>query len=117
LSGYVSGSIQYNKTADRPDLDYWAYFGGVGAYKEFTWGITTTVDLELGRTLYEGDFPLMDNPRQDWQFDATVSLWKRDWNMWGFAPVIEYSFTRNDSNVAFYEYTDNTIDFRLTKQF
>jgi tetratricopeptide (TPR) repeat protein len=117
LSGYVSGSIQYNKTADREDLDYWAYFGGVGVYKEFTWGITATADLELGRTLYVGDFPLMDDPRQDWQFDATISLWKRDWNIWGVAPVIEYSFTRNDSNIAFYEYTDNTIDFRLTKQF
>ena len=78
---------------------------------------TTTADLELGRTLYDGDFPLMGEPRKDWQFDATISLWKRDWNLWGVAPVIEYSFTYNNSNVAFYEYTDNTVDLRLTKQF
>lgn len=117
LSGYVSGYIQRNQTADREDLDYWAFFGGAGVYKEMTWGITATADLELGRTLYDGDFPLMFEPRKDWQFDATISLWKRDWNLWGVAPVIEYSFTYNNSNVAFYEYTDNTIDLRLTKQF
>ncbi|MBL8907462.1 MAG: DUF560 domain-containing protein [Rhizobiales bacterium] len=117
LSGYVQGSVQRNQTADREDLDYWAFFAGAGVYKELTWGITTTADLDVGRTLYDGNFPLMSTPRQDWQFDATISLWKRDWNLWGVAPVIEYSFTYNHSNVAFYEYTDNTIDFRLTKQF
>jgi tetratricopeptide (TPR) repeat protein len=117
LSGYVEGSVQRNQTADREDLDYWAFYAGAGVYKELTWGITTTADLDVGRTLYDGDFPLMFEPRRDWQFDATVSLWKRDWNLWGVAPVIEYTFTYNHSNIAFYEYTDNTIDFRLTKQF
>jgi len=117
LSGYVSGSIQRNQTAYREDLDYWAFFGGAGVYKEMTWGVTATLDLDIGRTVYDGNFPLMGEPRQDWQYDATISLWKRDWNLWGVAPVLEYTFTYNDSNIAFYEYTDNTIDLRLTKQF
>lgn len=117
LSGYVEGSVQRNQTADREDLDYWSFLAGAGVYKEMTWGVTTTADLDVSRTLYDGNFPLMSDPRQDWQFDATISLWKRDWNLWGVAPVIEYTFTYNHSNVAFYEYTDNTIDFRLTKQF
>lgn len=117
LSGYVEGSVQRNQTDDRDDLDYWAFYAGTGVYKEMTWGITTTADLDLGRTLYDGNFPLMGEPRKDWQFDATISLWKRDWNLWGVAPVIEYTFTYNHSNVALYEYTDNTVDFRLTKQF
>ena len=33
------------------------------------------------------------------------------------APAIEYRYTWNDSNIAFYEYDSHTVDIRLTKDF
>jgi hypothetical protein len=59
----------------------------------------------------------MPDPRHDERLGARVSLTKRDFEIWGYAPVIEYTYTLNGSNVAFYDYDSHTFDFRLTKEF
>ena len=56
-------------------------------------------------------------PRRDTQLGTTVALWKRDFSILGYSPVIEYNFTWNSSNIDFFDYTSHTVDFRLTKEF
>ena len=118
LTGFVSGGIERGLTDDRKDLEYWAFYGGVGVYKELSWGVSTTAEIEARYERYDDIFsPWIPETREDWQIDTTVNLWKRDWNFYGYSPAIEYRYTWNDSNIAFYEYDSHTVDIRLTKDF
>jgi outer membrane protein len=44
-------------------------------------------------------------------------LTKRDLNIFGFAPSLEYTYTDNISNISLFDYDSHAIDFRLTKDF
>ncbi len=121
LTGYVSGGVARDITDGRDDLDYWSVFGTLGIYKEFPWGVTATTEIEALRQVYDADFnpvyPELAVPRRDTQLGTTVALWKRDFSILGYSPVIEYNFTWNSSNIDFFDYTSHTVDFRLTKEF
>lgn len=114
--GFVGGGVD-RVTTGANHLDYWSYSATLGAYREWPMGLTTNCALELRRSNYDGDFPLMTEPREDRRLTASVSLTKRDFDIMGYAPVVEYSYTLNKSNVGFYDYDSHTVDFRLTKDF
>ena len=47
--------------------------------------------------------PIAGVMREDTRCTGTVSLTKRDFNIWGYAPAIEYTYIYNDSNISIYE--------------
>jgi hypothetical protein len=55
--------------------------------------------------------------RKDTRLIGSVALTKRDFNIWGYAPAIEYTYVHNDSNISLYEFDSHAIDFRLSKDF
>lgn len=116
LIGYMGAGLDRVVT-ESDHLDYWSPSLSIGFYKEWTWGVTTDAQIEGRLSKYDDVFPLMAGPREDERLGARLSLTKRDFDIWGYAPVIEYSYTLNSSNVAFYDYDSHTIDFRLTKDF
>ena len=121
LTGYGTAGFETYRTAERPDLDYNAIFGELGVYKEFPYGITMTAELALRHERYQANFNNafieFAKPRRDIELATTLSVWKRDWNFWGYSPAIEYTYLWNDSNIAFYDYDSHTVDIRLTKDF
>jgi hypothetical protein len=114
--GYVGGGLDRIET-NADHLDYWSYAGSIGAYKEWPWGVTANYQFEYRRSVYDADYPLMSDPRRDNRYSASISLTKRDFDILGYAPQIEYTYTRNGSNVVFYDYDSHTVEFRLTKDF
>jgi hypothetical protein len=116
LVGFARGNVSRVITG-LDYLDNWSYGGSVGVYKELPRGITANVDLALQRTTYDSNWPNMGEARDDTRYTGTVSLTKRDLDLMGYAPVIEYSYSYNKSNVDLYQYDSHTIDFRLTKDF
>ena len=94
-----------------------AFVGGLGLYKELPWGLTATADARVRYTKYLGDWAVAGAPREDLRYDASLGITKRDWNIFGYAPEVEYSFTTNNSNVQIYDFNSHTVDFRLTKEF
>ena len=116
LSIYGLGSIEYEKT-ELASTDYVAQTLGFGVYREFSHGLTFGGEVSLRHEGYEGDFSILGEPREDWRGNVTMNLTKRDFTIFGYAPVVEYSYTRNMSNVPFFEYDAHGLDFRLTKAF
>jgi outer membrane protein len=96
---------------------YKSYSAGLGFYKELPLGITTNMHGELGFSNFDAVFPLAGVVREDTRFTGTIGFTKRDFNIWGYAPGIEYTYIHNDSNVALYEYDSHAVDFRLSKDF
>lgn len=107
-----------NKDATaREHLDYVGWYTGVGLYTELPWGASVYGQLRYTKRNFDGAFPGTFEARNDQQFDVTTTLTKRDWNYMGFAPKFEYGYTRNISNVPFYDYDAHSVNMTLTKNF
>jgi len=114
----LSATAGYDHVSQGFDFTtYHTYSFGVGAYKEMSHGLTVQLDAMAKLSDFEGINPVALLTRQDQRYIGSVTLTKRDWNMLGFAPSLNYTYTRNVSNIALYDYDSHSVDFRLTKDF
>lgn len=93
--------------ANRPDTrhlgyDGYAVFGHV--FRDWRRGLATETGLEFGARRYRGDFPLTDNRRADDFIRIDTTVHTPRWSIRGFTPTTTCSYTRNFSNVAFFDY-------------
>jgi tetratricopeptide (TPR) repeat protein len=118
LAAYASGGFEQFSSDESDDLSYWSFFGGVGVYKELPWNLSTKGQIEAKRRFYGSDGVSDPGaPRRDLELGTSVSLWKRDFSILGYSPVVEYSFAWNGSNIGIFDYTSHVFDLRLTKEF
>jgi outer membrane protein len=91
---------------------------GANIYKELPFGISVNANAQAKFTNYDGINILASLvPREDQRYIGSVTLTKRDFNILGFAPSVNYTYARNKSNIAFYDNDSHSVDFRLTKDF
>jgi len=111
LLGYenVTQQVSYNSYQD--------VSVGLGGYKELSHGLTLQGQAALRLAGFDDVNPIMLATRQDTNFTAAITATKRDWNIIGFAPSLNYTYTRNFSNNALYDFDAHSVDFRLTKNF
>jgi hypothetical protein len=100
------------------DFDsYKAYSAGLGFYKELPKGITANLYAGIRTANFDGVFPLYAKVRHDDRYTANLRVMKRDWNVFGYAPELSYTYVYNDSNIGNYKFDSHTVDFRLSKDF
>jgi tetratricopeptide (TPR) repeat protein len=110
-AGYdeVETGIDYNS--------YETYSGGFGLYKELPKGITVNLNSELRLSEFDALHPIAGVTREDRRYMGSIAFTKRDFNIWGYAPSIEYTYVYNDSNISIYEFDSHEVDFTLSKDF
>jgi outer membrane protein len=96
---------------------YQTYSGGLSAYHEFGLGITANVVGSIGVSDFDGYNALAGKTRADTKLSGAIELTKRDFNIFGFAPSLRYSYTENLSNINIFDYNTQAVDMRLTKDF
>jgi len=104
----------------KTELDFTSYetwSGSVGLYKELPRGITVDLNGEVRFSEFDAMHPIAGVTREDTRLTGTVALTKRDFNIWGYAPSLEYTYVYNDSNISLYEFDSHALDFRLSKNF
>ncbi len=69
------------------------------------------------RVNYNGVHPLFGSTRADNRYEALVRLTKRDWVFWGFAPQLEYTYFRIDSNQAINNLDNHGVALTVTRRF
>jgi outer membrane protein len=105
-------------TEGRNFASYGTAFTGVSLYKELPMGITANASLQGRYTLFDAENPYVPGMlREDERLTSALTITKRDFNIFGFAPALSYSYTRNFSNIALWDYDAHNVDFRLTKDF
>ena len=90
---------------------------GIGVQKEIGWGLRPQITIDVARQVNDGPLAPFGITRRDWLLEGAASLYKRDWNLSGFAPSVSVSFTRNRSTLALYEQKRLRGEFRLTRAF
>lgn len=104
-------------TTAREHLDHDGWSTGAGLYSELPYGVSLYGELRYRNRDFKGFFPGTLVGRKDDQIDLRGTFTKRDWNWRGFAPKFEYTFTRNVSNVPFYDYRAHGANVTLTQRF
>jgi tetratricopeptide (TPR) repeat protein len=96
---------------------YEAYSGGFGLYKELPKGITVNLNGEVRLAEFDAMHPIAGVVRKDERYTGSIALTKRDFNIWGYAPALEYTYVYNNSNISLYEFDSHALDFKLSKDF
>jgi hypothetical protein len=112
--GYVS--VERNWASD-PGEAFWRERGGVGILKEVGWGLRPQLSIDLARQTGDGALAPFGKVRRDWLLQGSLSVYKRDWNVRGFAPSISMTMTRNISTLTLYDEKRVRGEVRLTKAF
>jgi hypothetical protein len=96
---------------------YWRGRIGFGAIKEIGWGLRPQIRVDLARQINDGPLTPFAKRRQDWLLEGSLSIFKRDWNVEGFAPSVSVTATRNFSTLSLYDERRLRGEVRLTKAF
>jgi hypothetical protein len=114
--GFAYASVERNSASD-PGQAFWREGLGIGVQKEVGWGLRPQITVDLARQM--GDAPLIPfgKTRREWLLQASVSIYKRDWNLGGFAPSLSLTVTRNFSTLSLYDEKRVRGEVRLTKAF
>jgi len=112
--GYVS---LRRVVARDPGQSNWAARIGGGVFKEIDWGLRPQLSFEVGRQINDARLGLFSKARRDWSLLASAGIYKRDWNVAGFAPSIRLTWTRNLSSLALYDQKRLRTEFGFAKAF
>lgn len=99
------------------NYDYDTLSFGISGYKELPLGITVDAGVELQKSWFSRHYLNTFEKRNDDRVVANLNLTKRDLNIFGFAPSLSYTYTRNRSNYDFFDFDIHEVDLRLTKEF
>jgi hypothetical protein len=90
---------------------------GLMFHHEFAHGISTEFQGEVFLAYFDAPNPTFGTTRRDQTLRLQASIYRRDWIVFGFNPVLTYILTRNDSNQDLFSYRRNQVEIGFTKDF
>ncbi|MGH1351777.1 MAG: surface lipoprotein assembly modifier, partial [Methyloligellaceae bacterium] len=102
---------------EQEHLDYNMGYAGLGFYQEIPFGVSLYVEGKYHNFDYDGISPGSTEGRLDQRYEAKVHITKRDWNYMGYAPMLQYQYIYNDSNIDIHKFDAHNINLTLTKKF
>lgn len=116
LSASLTGKVGIERTRrdylDHDDLEITAQLD-----REWSGGLITSFALRAGVHDYAGKIPGLGVARRDEVWSAGTTLMSRKLSFNGFAPQLQYEYTRQYSNISFYDYDSHDINVIFTKRF
>ena len=114
--GFANLSIERSAATD-PGQAHWRGRVGMGMVKEVGWGLRQQIRVDLARQVNDDPLAPFGKKRRDWLLEGSFSIYKRDWNLEGFAPSLSLTATRNHSTLPLYDQRRLRGELRLTKAF
>ena len=114
--GFAWASVQRSIARD-PGHSNWHGRIGLGLLKEVPWGLRPQLMIEGGQQVNDAPLGLFGKVRRDWRIQASASIYKRDWNVMGFAPSLRLTWARTWSTIALYDQKRLRAEFGLAKAF
>lgn len=114
--GSVYIGVERNFANDRGQA-FWRERAGIGIIKEIGWGLRAQIAMDLAHQLGDGPLAPFGSIRRDWLLQGSVGVYKREWNVGGFAPSLSLTVTRNFSTLSLYQQQRVRGEIRLTRAF
>lgn len=119
---YVGTDFSRETTAQR-SYSYDLKTARVGWGQEWGWGISSRINGSISNREYKNNLRLgsafrFSKAREDKIYSASITLWKRDWHLWGITPKLNYTWKKQDSNFdSLYSYSDKSLNLFFEKSF
>ncbi len=110
----------FERTDATPDLDHNDLWIRFHADKEWSGGLLTSFHLKYENHTYLDSFSTFfgfPDPRVDNRVAVGGNIAHRKLSWMGFAPQLTWEFTRQFSNIAFYDYTSFDVGLNVTRNF
>lgn len=120
LSPSISFAATFGTSFERTQkthLDHNDVSASVTFAKEWRGGFITGISAAIGNHQYQGLFPASTQKRHDQLYSAGITLAHRSFAIAGFMPKLTYRYTRQVSNIAFYDYDSHDVGLTLTREF
>jgi hypothetical protein len=114
--GFAYAGIE-RSWANDPGQAFWRKRLGIGVLREVGWGLRPQLSIDLARQVGDGPLAPFGKERRDWFLQGNFSIYKRDWNLRGFAPSLSLTVTRNHSTIVLYHEKRLRAEIRLTRAF
>ena len=105
---------EFARDADFRSTDYALQLSYI---RDFPRGLTLEATPFAAYRPFDAESVLFSETRTDWRYGASVSVTKRDWSVFGWAPVISYGYTRNISTINVFDFTRHQGELRFTRVF
>jgi hypothetical protein len=89
----------------------------LGVFQEFPYGISLYVQPEYFYFQYEEEDEAFGSTRHDKTRRLTLSVYRRNWILFGVSPVLAYIYTSNNSNQELYSYERHQFQIGFTSRF
>jgi hypothetical protein len=113
---FAHAGIERNWAND-PGQAFWREVLGIGVLKEIGWGLRPKLSIDVARQVGDGPLAPFGKKRRDWLLQGSFNVYKRDWNLRGFAPSVSLTVTRNYSTLSLYQEKRVRGEIRITKAF
>ncbi|AEQ52965.1 surface lipoprotein assembly modifier [Pelagibacterium halotolerans] len=116
----VRASLQLGADIERTQaahLDRDGVFGDVRVVSDWRGGFSTALFVRYARDQYLGNYPGTGTPRLDERLSAGITVSNSQIDLGGFTPALSYSYTRQFSNVSFFDHDSHDVSLGLTKAF
>lgn len=120
FSPSLAASLTLTHTTERTQRDYLNHkdnrlLGQID--REWSGGLITSIAAGIGYHDYQGNYPGTSISRRDTVWSAGITAANRNWSYAGFAPQLKYEYSRQHSNISFYDYDSHDVDLTFTKMF
>lgn len=116
LSMAVTGGLATERTQNE-HLDHNDYRLLFQLDKEWSGGLLTTFVAAAGQNRYLGEFPGIMTERLDERWSVGGRIAHRGLSFSGFAPQLKYEYTKQKSNISFYDYDSHDVGLTLIRNF
>jgi len=114
--GFAYAGVQ-RSIANDPGSSNWQARLGLGVLREIGWGLRPQLAVEATRQINDAPMALLGRTRRDWRLQASASIYKRDWNVAGFAPSLRVTWARTISTIEFYDQRRLRAEIGITRAF
>jgi hypothetical protein len=113
----VIGGIVREQARLEPLRDF-QYVLGAGYYREdLPLGLAVYINVQGALIPYDAPLPALGRVRKDVGMDYRMSLSNRNFDVFGFTPLVSYIHTDRYSNISLYTYHRSRVEVGVTRNF
>ena len=101
----------------RTALDNTSKSAGVGVYRELAGGLSVYLQGLYTRQEFNDIYSGFAVARTDNRLDISANLTKRDFQLFGFAPMLQYTYTLNRSTIPLHQFDAHGVNLTMTKRY
>lgn len=116
LSVYAGVDFQDQQTSAKSESNRRNGVRG-GVVMDLPWQLSFSASTAYAKRHYQADSDIFGTRRKDNEQFYNLSVWHRDWYVFGVMPKLNFSYKRVDSNINFYDYHQRNITLSLDKNF